>query len=76
MKKSISTHHVSNNAGYNANDNASYNGLNGLDKQKRPNFHHQAITRYPLMPTWRVYRISYWSPLQGPRSDTPKEAIK
>jgi len=72
MKQSISTHQVSNNAVYNASDN----GLNGLDKQKRPNFLHQARKRYPLMPTWRVYRISYWSPLQSPCSDTPKEAIK
>ncbi len=68
MKKSISTHQVSNNTGD--------NGLNVLDKQNRLNFLHQARQRYPLMPTWRVYRLSYWSPLQSPGSDTPKETIK
>jgi len=68
MKQSISTHQVCNNAGY--------NGLNVLDKQKTPNILYQARKRYPLMPTWRVYRLSYWSPLQSPCSDKPEEAIK
>ncbi len=52
MKENISTQPVSN--------GADAHGQNVLDKQKRQHFSHQAPKRYPLMPTWRVYRISYW----------------
>jgi len=68
MKQSISTHQTSNNAGD--------NGLNGLDKHTSSTISHQARKRYPLMPTWRVYRISYWSPLQNLRSNNRQEATK
>jgi len=68
MKQSISTQQTSNNAGD--------NGLNGLDKQTSTNISQQARKHYPLMPTWRVYRFSYWSPLQNLRSNNGLEATK
>ncbi len=68
MKQSISTHQTSNYAGD--------NGLNGLDKHTNSTILQHARKRYPLMPTWRVYRFSYESPLQILRSDNRLEATK
>ena len=68
MKENSSVQPVSN--------GADANGLNVLDRQKRQHFSHQALERYPLMPSWRVYRISYWSTPQNIRTENEAEVVK
>ncbi len=68
MKENISTQPVSN--------KADANGLNVLDKQKTQYFSHQAPKTYPLMPTWRVYRTSYWSTSENPYVGDARGAVK
>ena len=68
MKENITAQPVSN--------EADANGLNVVDKHKKHHFSHQALERYPLMPTWRVYRMSYWPTSQHPYACDKKEAVK
>ncbi len=68
MKKYISTQSVR--------KEADVQGQNVLDKHKGQHFSHQASKSYPLMPTWRVYRISYWPTSQNSRARKEAGAIK
>ena len=68
MKENISTQPISN--------EVDGHGQNVLDKQTRCHFSHHAIKRYPLIPTWRVYRISYWLTSQSSYLDKKYVAKK